>query len=147
VAQTSFETPRKFPFFQDDNPQSPQRLIDFVFFQQAERCPYVGAARSVRKKHSSWKRKDTTLESLGLDDTRRIAFLTEQKLEPGHGLLEIFTSRDRQESTPEKHSSLWGIPLCDVKEVTPHGSLEHITLCPIELSNLLDVSKKALSPP
>jgi hypothetical protein len=118
-----------------------------LFFQQTERRTHVSATRTVWKKHSSWKRKDTTLEGPGPDETRRVAVLTEQELEPDHALLEIFLSRDGKESAPEKHPSLWGIPLCYIREVTLHGSLEHVALRPIELSNLLDVSKKALSPP
>lgn len=46
-------------------------------------------------------------------------------------------------SVPEKHSSLWSIPLCNVKEVASHSSLEDVALRPIELSNFVSVSEKA----
>lgn len=139
--------PRKLSFPQHDCSQSPQRLVDLPFFQQTEGRPHVGGAGTVRKKHCSWKREDTSLESLGLDDTRRVAVLTEEESEPDHELLKIFPSRDQLRGAPEKHSSLWSIPFCDVKQVPSHGILKHVAFHPIKLSNFVHVSKKTLSSP
>ena len=72
------------PFFQYDYSQSAQRLVYLFFLQQAERCPHIGRTCTVWKKHTSRKREDTTLESLGSDDTLRVSVLTKKEPEPNN---------------------------------------------------------------
>ena len=79
-------TLRPLRLFQDDYPQPAQRLVYLFFLQQAEGCPHISRACTVRKKHISRKREDTALEGLSSDDTLRVSVLTKKEPEPGNAI-------------------------------------------------------------
>ena len=79
-------TPRPLRLFQYDYPQPAQRLVYLSFLQQAEGCPHISRACTVREKHSSREREYTALESLSSDDTLRVSILTKKEPEPGNAI-------------------------------------------------------------